>query len=314
MLLNFLYILGGLALLAIGAESLVRGSASLALRLGVSALAIGLTVVAFGTSSPELALSISAARAGDAGIVLGNVVGSNIANIALVLGLTAIIRPVRVRSELIGREMPVLIAVTGLLCVMLLDGRLSRAEAIVCVTGAVAYMAFSYSAARRGESVAVLTEFEGALSMKRHSAWLDWGMVIAGLVGLVVGAAMLLRGATAIAADLGVSQVVVGLTVVALGTSLPELATSITAALKDEADVAFGNVIGSNVLNLLAVLGTSAAIQPFTVEGLRTLDIMVLLGTTVLLLPLMWRGSVLNRWEGGFLLSGYAAYMYTLVQ
>lgn len=313
MLVDWLYILGGLALLALGAEGLVRGSTGLALRLGVSTLVVGLTVVAFGTSSPELVLSLEAARAGNSGIALGNVVGSNIANIALVLGLAAVVKPMRVRSELVGREMPMLIAVTGLLSVMLLDGELSRAEGIVLFLGAVAYTVVSFWVARRGERPAVVTEFNEALAVTRHSVWLDAAMLTAGLVALISGASALLKGATSVATALGVSQVVIGLTVVALGTSLPELATSVTAARREEADVAFGNVVGSNMLNILAVLGVAAMIHPFEVQGLRTLDVAVLLGGTVLLLPLMWRGSILNRWEGAALLAGYVAYVYSLV-
>lgn len=313
MLLDSLYILGGLAVLASGAEGLVRGSTGLALRLGVPALAVGLTVVALGTSSPELVLSIEAARAGNPGIALGNVVGSNIANIALVLGLAAVVKPMRVRSELISREMPILIAITGLLSMMLLDARLSRAEGFVLVVGAIAYTVMSYRAAQRGESAAVAAEFDEALTGKRRLVWLDAGMLVVGLIALISGAALLLKGATSFATELGVSQVVVGLTVVALGTSLPELATSIAAARQGEADVAFGNVIGSSVLNILAVLGVAALIRPFEVQGLRTLDIAALIASTVVLLPLMWRGSVLNRWEGAALLAGYVVYVYSLV-
>lgn len=312
LVIDWLYIIGGLALLAIGAEGLVRGSTGLALRLGVSALTIGLTVVAIGTSSPELVLSVEAARAGNAGIALGNVVGSNIANIALVLGLAAVVRPMRVRSELVAREVPILIVVTGALALMLLDGRLSRAEGVALVVGAVAHMTASYSAARRGETTMVVAEFDEAITRARGPAWMDAMLLLAGLVALMSGAALLLRGATSVATGLGISQVVIGLTVVALGTSLPELATSVAAARRQEADVAFGNVIGSNVLNILAVLGVAALISPFEVEGLRALDIVALLGSTILLLPLMWRGSVLNRWEGAALLVGYVAYVYSL--
>jgi len=313
MLVSATYIFVGLALLTAGAEGLVRGSTGLALRLGVTALAVGLTVVAFGTSSPELILSIEAARLGNPGIALGNVVGSNISNIALVLGFAAVVRPMHVRSELIRREMPLLIAVTALLTIVLFDGRLSRVEGLVLVVGAVVYTVTSYMAARHGESTAVLAEFDEALMSARHSIWLDVTMLAAGFIALLAGAALLLKGATAVAASIGISQVVIGLTVVAVGTSMPELATSVAAALRGEADVAFGSVIGSNILNILAVLGTAALIRPFEVDGLRGLDVAIMLGSAVLLLPLMWRGSVLSRWEGAALLTGYVAYMYSLV-
>jgi len=313
MFLNSLYILGGLGLLAIGAEGLVRGSSGLALRLGVTALAIGLTVVAFGTGSPELVLGIEAARAGNSELALGNVVGSNISNIALVLGLAALVKPMRVRSELIRREMPLMIAVTLLLCIMLYDGRLSRPEGLVLVAGAVAYTVFSYLVAKHGESREVDEEFDEAFTGMKQPVWLDIVLLAAGLAALLVGASLLLKGAIFVAAEFGISQVVIGLTVVAVGTSLPELATSVTSTVRDEADVAFGNVIGSNVFNILAVLGTVAVIHPFEINGLRNLDLAVMVASASLLLPLMWRGSVLNRWEGAFLLAGYAGYMYSLV-
>ncbi|MHB8923506.1 MAG: calcium/sodium antiporter [Thermoleophilia bacterium] len=313
MLLNSFYILGGLVLLAMGAEGLVRGSTGLALRRRVTSLAIGLTVVAFGTGSPELVLGIEAARAGNSGIALGNVVGSNISNVALVLGIAALVKPMRVRSELIRREMPLMIAVTLLLWVMLRDGGLSRIEGLVLVVGAVAYSVFSYLAARRGESVLVDVEFDEALAGLKQPVWLDTLLLSAGLVSLLVGASLLLKGATSVAAEFGISQVVIGLTVIAVGTSLPELAASITSTIRNEADVAFGNVIGSNILNVLAVLGVVALIHPFEMNGLRSLDLGVMVASAALLLPLMWRGWVLNRWEGAGLLAGYVLYMYSLV-
>ncbi|PKQ37781.1 MAG: sodium:calcium antiporter [Actinobacteria bacterium HGW-Actinobacteria-1] len=312
-MLNIAYIIGGLVLLALGAEGLVRGSTALALRLGVSALVIGLTVVAFGTGSPELALSVRAAIDGNSGIALGNVVGSNISNIALVLGAAALVKPMKVRSEIVRREVPLMIGVTLILVAMLSDGRMSRVEGIVLVLGAVAYTILSYVAASGGERQSVESEFDEALTPPKRSVLVDVAFVSAGLVALLVGANLLLKGAVAVAAAMGISQVVVGLTVIAIGTSLPELATSITSAIRGEADVAFGNVIGSNVLNILAVLGVAAVIRPFDVQGLRLLDLGMLVGTAVLLLPLLWRGWVLNRWEGAFLVLGYGAYIVSLV-
>ncbi|MCJ7831899.1 MAG: calcium/sodium antiporter [Actinobacteria bacterium] len=314
MLPNILYIVCGLVLLPLGAQGLVRGSTGLALRVGVTALAIGLTVIAFGTGSPEFVLSIEAARAGNGGIALGNIVGSNIANLTLVIGLAALVKPMTVRSALVRREMPLMIGVTLLLCALLLDGRLSRPEGLLLVVGAVGYTVSSYLAAKRGETKEVVAEFDDALTGSKRSVRFDFGLLSAGLVALLVGAHLLLRGATAIAADLGISQVVIGLTIVAVGTSLPELATSVTSTLRGEADVAFGNVIGSNVLNITAVLGVAALIRPFEVQGLRSVDLLVMVASAVLLLPLMWRGSVLNRWEGAMLLTGYVAYMYSLVK
>lgn len=314
MLLNSIHIFGGLVLLVLGAEGLVRGGVGLAFRLGLTALVVGLTVVAFGTGSPEFVLSVEAARAGNSGIALGNVIGSNISNIALVLGVAALVKPMRVRSELVGREVPLMIGVTLLLCALLLDGGLSRVDGLVLVGGAVAYTVFSYVMATRGADRTVDAEFDDVLAEPARPVWLDAVLLVTGLAALLLGASLLLKGATFVATTFGVSQVVIGLTVVAIGTSLPELATSVTAALRGEADVAFGNVVGSNVFNILAVLGVAALIRPFEVQGLRPLDLAVFVGSAVLLLPLLWRGSVLNRWEGGALLAGYAAYMYSLLR
>lgn len=313
MLPTLLSVIVGLVLLAVGAEGLVRGSTSIALRFGVTPLVIGLTVVAFGTGSPELTVSVESAYRGDSGIALGNIVGSNISNVALILGLSALARPMHVRSKLIRREMPLMIAVTLLLCLLLWDGALSRLDGLLLVAGSVAYTAFAYISARRDRSAEVAAEFDAGMKELSRPVWLDTTFVVAGFVALLVGSKLLLGGATVVAESFGVSQVVIGLTIVAVGTSLPELATSVVAAVRGEADVAFGNVIGSNILNILCILGVAALIRPFEVQGLRPLDLGALVGSAVLLLPLMWRGSVLNRWEGAILLAGYAAYMYSLM-
>lgn len=307
-----LALLGGLALLLLGAEGLVRGSSALALRMGVSALTVGLTIVAFGTSSPELVLGGEAARSGNGALALGNVIGSNISNLALVLGFAALIRPLRVRSQLIKREMPIMIAITFLLLGLLLDGELTRFDGVLLLCLAVVYVATTYAAARKAQSKELLTGFEDVIGSDRpvRSSVL---LMVAGLAGLLGGANLLLWGATSLAVQLGVSQLVIGLTVVAIGTSLPELVTAMAAARRGEADVAFGNVIGSNVLNVLAVLGLAVIIQPISVGALRGVDVLVFAASAVLLLPLMWRGCILNRWEGAALLVGYAVYIYSLV-
>ncbi len=311
MFVNSVYIVCGLVLLPVGAHAVVRGSAALAYRLGVTALAIGLTVVAFGTGSPELVLGIEAARGGNSGIALGTVIGSNIANIVLGLGFAALARPMTVRSELIRREVPVMIGVTLLMCAMLLDGKLTRAEGLALLVGAVAYTVSSYLVAKRGAR-AVAAQFDRALAPPKRPAYLDVATLSVGIAALLVGAHLLLEGSVFVAERLGIDQVVIGLTIIAVGTSLPELATSITAAIRDEADVAFGNAIGSNVLNILAVLGVVAVIRPFEVHGLRTLDLVVMVASSMLLLPLLWRGADLNRWEGAGLLVAYAAYLWSL--
>ena len=313
MLFSAFVVLGGLVLLATGAEGLVRGSTALALRFGVTPLVVGLTVVSFGTGSPELFVSIQAALKGESGLALGNVVGSNISNIALILGLSSLARPMKVRSELIKREVPVMIAITLLLCLLLLDGMLSRLEGLLLVAGSIGYTTYAYIAARRDRSAVVAEQFEEALVESRRAAWLDVLFVVIGFVLLLGGANVLLIGAVNIAEQFGVSQVVIGLTIVAIGTSLPELAASVVASTRREPDVAFGNAIGSNILNILLILGVAAVIRPIETQGLRIFDIVVLVASAVILLPLMWRGWVLNRWEGGFLLVSYVAYLYSVV-
>lgn len=313
MLIWSFVMLGGLVLLATGAEGLVRGSSALALRFGFTPLVVGLTVVAFGTGSPELFVSVQAALKGESGIALGNIVGSNISNVALILGMAAVARPMKVRSELIKREVPVMVGVTVVFCVLLLDGLLSRLEGLLLVVGSIGYTTFAYFAARRDRSALVAEEFKEALVEPRRPAWLDVLFVVVGFVLLLGGANVLLIGAVNIAVQFGISQVVIGLTIVAIGTSLPELATSVVAAVKVEPDVAFGNAIGSNILNILLILGVAALIRPIETQGLRFFDIGALVASAVILLPLMWRGWVLNRWEGALLLGAYVAYLYSVV-
>ncbi len=312
MFTTYLFIISGLVLLAVGAEGLVRGSSSIALRLGVTPLVIGLTVVAFGTGSPELFVSVQAAYNGNSGIALGNVIGSNISNIALILGLSALARPMPVRSELIRREVPLMICITLMLCLLLWDGTLSRIDGLILIIGSIAYTAFTYLTAKRDKNTVVASEFEEAISQPKRTAVFDAAFVLLGFAALLIGANLLVSGATVIAEQFGISQVVIGLTVIAIGTSLPELATSLVASLRNEADVAFGNVLGSNILNILCILGIAALINPFQVEGLRFLDFGVFIGSAILVLPLLWRGAVLNRWEGALLVVGYFAYLYSL--
>lgn len=307
-------IAGGLVLLALGAEGLVRGSVSLALRMGVTPLVIGLTVVAFGTGSPELVVCIEAALKGDSSIALGNVIGSNISNVALILGIAAMVRPMRARSALVRREVPVMIGITLLLCLLMWDGMLSRIDGLLLVAGAIAYTAVAYAAARRSKDDALAEEVSAEVGTKpKRKVWLDLLFIAVGIAALVLGANFLVDGAVIVAEWFGISRIVIGLTVVAIGTSLPELATSVVAANKGEADVALGNVVGSNVLNILAILGITAIIHPISTAGLRPLDIAVFIATAVLLLPILRTGMVLKRWEGGVMIAAYAAYVYSLL-
>jgi cation:H+ antiporter len=306
-------IIGGLILLALGAEGLVRGSASVALRLGIAPLVVGLTIIAFGTGSPELVVSISAALEGNSPIALGNVVGSNISNIALILGAAAIVSPMTVRAEVIKREVPVMIAVTAFLWLLIYDGGLSRIDGAILTLGSIAYTFLTYRLSQKKEKKEVEKEFEEALEPFKKPLWLDIVFIVVGLALLVLGANVLLSGAVTIAKQFGISEVVIGLTIIAIGTSLPELATSVLAALKKESDIAFGNAIGSNVLNILAVLGLTALIQPISAVEIRALDMGAMLGSAILLFVLLGRNFRLDRIEGALLLIGYVIYIYTLL-
>ena len=311
--ITILLIIGGLALLAIGAEGLVRGSSSVALRMGITPLVVGLTIVAFGTGSPELVVSVGSALNNNSGLALGNVIGSNISNIALILGIAAVIKPLSVRAEIVRRETPIMIVITGLLLLLLYDGELSRFDGAILTIGAFAYTFLTYYLSKQKQKKEVEEEFEEAYEQPKGSVWKDVVFIITGLALLILGAHFLLEGAVTIAKYFGLSEVVIGLTIVAIGTSLPELATSAIAAKKGEADVALGNAIGSNVLNILAVLGITALIQPISLAGVRTLDLGVMFGSAILLNVLLGRNFVLDRIEGALLLIGYFVYIYTLL-
>jgi cation:H+ antiporter len=313
MITSITFIIIGLVLLAVGAEGLVRGSSAVALRLGVTPLVVGLTIVAFGTGSPEFAVSIGSALEGNASLALGNVIGSNISNIALILGIAAIIKPLQARAEIIRRETPIMVAVTGFLWLLLYDGELSRLDGAILTVGAIAYTFLTYYLSKKKQKKEVEAEFEEAYEIPKSAVWKDIAFIVTGLGILVLGAKLLVDGAVTVAKSLGLSEVVIGLTIVAIGTSLPELATSAIATLKGEADVALGNAIGSNVLNILAVLGVTALIQPISLEGVRTLDLSVMFGSAILFNVLLGRNFKLDRIEGTLLLIGYAIYIYTLL-
>lgn len=309
MLMAVMSIVGGLVLLALGAEGLVRGSSSIALRMGVTPLVIGLTVVAMGTGSPEMIVSLQAAMKGSSDLALGNIVGSNICNIALILGIAALARPLHVRSVVLQREVPIMILVTLLLAALLHDGTLGRLDGALLATGSVLYTVATYRAARRDGDAVVAAEFSQEMRKPQSSFGGSALLVGAGLLGLLAGANVLVSGAVVIAKAIGMSEVVIGLTVIAIGTSLPELATSVVAALRNDADVAFGNVLGSNILNILLVLGVVAMIQPISGASLRPLDLGMLIGSAVALYPLMWRGKIVNRLEGLVLLAAYMGFV-----
>ena len=309
--LSLLALTGGLVLLGGGANSLVRGSSDLALQLGMSPLAIGLTVVAFGTSSPELVVSLEAAYEGNGALALGNVIGSNIANIGLVLGAAVLIQPARAEPKLIRLDIPILIGCTLLLSLLLADGELSRLEGLFLTAGIAGYVTFTVTEARR-ES-AVHTDFDEVLAAPQRSTLKNLALVGVGLLLLIGGANLLIRGAVALAERLGVTQAVIGLTVVAVGPSLPELATSLVAAYKKEADLIVGNVIGSNIFNTLGILGPAALLAPLSRDGIGLVSLAVMTGFALLLLPLMRTGYRLSRREGILLLLVNGVYLYMLV-
>ena len=305
-------ILVGLVLLCLGAEGLVRGSASLALRAGVTPLVVGLTVVAFGTSSPEMVVSTKAAFLGQGSIALGNVVGSNIFNIAVILGLSALVRPLKVNVQLIRFDMPVMIAVSLLACFMFRDDAISRGEALILFVGVLAYTTVVVRMARREHSAVLNKEFEEGTPHTSKSVWLDAVFVLGGLGLLIVGARFFVLGAVDLAHVWGVSEAIIGLTIVSAGTSMPELATSMVAAFRKQEDIAIGNIVGSNIFNILAILGVSGLIHPYAAGGVTPLDFTFMLGTSIILLPLMRWGLRLNRYEGLLFLALYGAYLAVL--
>lgn len=312
-MLAVFFLIAGLGLLYYGAEWLVRGGASLALRLGLSPLVVGLTVVAFGTSSPELIVSLRAALADQGAIALGNVVGSNICNVALILGMASLIRPMKVQSQLVRLDVPIAIACSFMLVALLANDAVSRLEGGLLTLAIVSYIAFSMWQARR-ERHKVRAAFAEEPPPLGGSVGRDVLFVGAGLALLVVGGNLFVQGAVDLARALGLSEAVIGLTIVAFGTSLPELATSVVAALRREGDIAIGNVVGSNIFNILGILGPVALIHPIFGSGIRMADLGVMIAFIVLLLPLLRTGFLLNRWEGGLLLAGYAGYLVFLLQ
>ena len=307
-----LYLAGGLIFLFIGAEGLIRGASALALRVGITPLVVGLTVVAFGTSTPELVVSLKAALIGNSSISLGNVVGSNIANIALILGIAALIRPLDVHANVIRREIPIMIGLSILLIVLLYDGELSLIDGIIFVAGIITYTIVNILMARKEKNVEVENEFKEGLKTKLGVP-VSILFVVGGLGLMILGANLFVTSAISIAKAVGVSDAIIGLTIVAVGTSLPELITSIVAAYKNESDIAIGNVVGSNIFNILGILGITAIVIPLSSAGISYVDFGVMLFTALILLPLSKTGFKITRFEGFFLVTGYIAYIYYLL-
>jgi cation:H+ antiporter len=311
-LLLFVLGLGGLIA---GAELLVRGAARLAAAVGLSPLIIGLTVVAYGTSAPELAVSLQAGLSGQAALSLGNVVGSNIFNVLFILGLSALITPLVVSQQLVRLDVPIMIGVSVLLLIFALDGTLSRWEGAVLGTGAVLYTVFCVRQSRT-EPEPIQAEYAEGINVAQPAAKPAWmrqiALIVVGLALLVLGAHWLVAAAVDMATALGLSELVIGLTIVAAGTSLPEVATSIVAALRGQRDIAVGNVVGSNIFNILAVLGLAGLVTPHGIQvsaaALR-FDLPVMIAVAVACLPIFFTGNVIARWEGALFFGYYLAYL-----
>ena len=315
--LTIVLLIIGLVLLVGGAEWLVRGAANLASAAGVSSLVVGLTVVAFGTSSPELAVSVMSAWKDEADLAVGNVVGSNIFNVLFILGVSAAIVPLVVAQQLVRFDVPVMIGVSLLLYLMGMDGEIGRLDGALLAAGVISYTVFLIRKSR-AESSAVKAEYEQEFGKGEEagSLWKNIGLVLVGVAALVLGSKWLVDGAVAIAQALGVSELVIGLTIVAAGTSLPEVATSVVAALRGERDIAVGNVVGSNIFNILCVLGFSTLASPKGLEvprAAQAFDIPVMIGVAVACLPVFFTGYQISRANGIAFLGFYTAYVVHLI-
>lgn len=329
--LSLLLLIGGFVLLVGGGEALVRGASSLGRTVGLSSLIVGLTVVSFATSAPELAVSTGAALSGSPGLAMGNVVGSNIANILFVLGLTAVFGALMVRRQLIRADIPVMIGLSILALLLAIDGRISTLDGVALLVLLLLYLVAILTYARRqqaeGKDLEIVVEgvddddagsrlMQTLRATKRRSVITDLVFVLVGVGLLVGGAQMLVAGATDIATALGISELIVGLTIVAIGTSLPELATSVIAALRGERDMAVGNLVGSNIFNIGAVLGVTAVVSPAGIGVDRAaivFDMPVMVAAALVLLPLAFTGQLIARWEGILLVGLYVAYVVYLV-
>jgi cation:H+ antiporter len=319
MLSTILYFIGGLIVLIIGAELLVRGSSRLAAAFGVSPLIIGLTIVALGTASPEIAVSLQAAVSGQGDITIGNVIGSNIFNILFVLGVSAMLTRILIAEQLIRLDAPIMIGISVLTYLLVLDRHLSRLDGAILIAGMLAYTVFSLRQSRK-ESKGVQEDYAQEYAKKEAPTLLNilknLVFIAAGLGLLVLGARWLVDSATSIAVSLGVSELAIGLTIVAAGTSLPEVATSVIAAIRGESDIAVGNAVGSNIYNLLGVLGIAGLLSPGGIniaENAFRFDLPVMIFVAVVTLPIFYIDNRISRLEGGVLFSYYILYTAYLI-
>ena len=312
LLMIAIYIIGGLVLLYFGANWLVQGAITLALHLGLSPLIVGLTVVALGTSVPEALVSIQAAIGHQGGIALGNVIGSNILNIALILGLSAFLNPLKVDSHLVKADVPLLAGATFMLVVLLEDFHISRMEGaflLLCILGYVAGNIMTVKRTSPEEN-----KIEGVELPEDHNKnlWRAISFLFIGLIALAFGSNFLVTGAVDLARIFGLSAALIGLTIVSIGTGTPEMATALMAAYRKRSDLAIGNAVGSNLFNIMFVLGIAALVAPLDGNGISSVDLYVMLGVTILLLPTVWTGRILDRKEGFLFLAIYVGYLYHL--
>ncbi len=306
----------GLVILTVGADVLVRGASSLARRCGLSPLVVGLTVVAFGTSAPELAVSIQAAYKGQSDLAVANVVGSNAFNVLFILGLSALIVPLIASRQLLRRDVPVMIAMSGLTWWLALDGVISRWDGILLCAAGIVYTTVLIIISRRETRRELAAQPQAVAAKPEAPLWRSLLELGIGLGLLILGAHWLVDGAVTMARWFGVDEVVIGLTIVAVGTSLPEVATSVVASVRGERDIAIGNVIGSNIFNLLLVLGGSALVAPAGMRvdpGILAVDIPLMVGVALACLPIFFTGGCIARWEGTLFLATYAAYVTYLI-
>ena len=313
-----LAVVTGLALLLWSADRFVEGAASLARHFGMSALLIGMVIVGFGTSAPEMLVSALASSQGNPGIALGNAYGSNITNIALILGVTAVISPIAVQSSILKKELPVLLAITLVAAWQLVDGEITRVDGFVLLGLFAVLMGWSVWQGTRAPEDNMGAEFEQELDQRAMTPGKAAIWLVIGLAALIASSRLLVWGAVEIAQGFGVSDLVIGLTVIAVGTSLPELASSLIAARKGEHDIALGNIVGSNMFNTLAVVGIAGTIHPMAVEPAvltRDLPVMILLTISLFIFGYGWRRGQgrISRFEGGLLLAAYLAYTIYLV-
>ncbi len=310
-------LISGIVVLYFGAVWLVRGASRLASSLGVSPMVVGLTVVSLGTSAPELVVCLVAALQGNPGLAIGNVMGSNLANIGLILGLTSLVHPLEVKHRVVWREMPVMLLITFAIYPIAFDRVLSRMDGFMLLLVLLAYLVWVFRSGHPDEiksshgprdSMATSEEAASLLNLK------DIGHVVLGSAFLVLGGYCIVKGAVEVASALGISEVIIGLTVVAIGTSLPELATSLVAAMRQEVDIAVGNIIGSNIFNLTAIFGTTAIVRPIMIpETVLSRELAGVVLMSLLLLPILRNGWQIKRWEGALLLTAYIGMGWWLI-